>query len=136
MHAFNLAWGALDLVAYFVTGVGTLIVLIPLGLLLIRRLNETWLDPDWRVARRKRQQNSIESIIVAKKNPTIVRCGWALLIEAACTMVGAGLGAIVYLPGPMDGWFFFSMMIVGAGGALLGTFVNLVFFVLFARWPE
>jgi hypothetical protein len=52
----------LDLVVYFVIGVGTFIVLIPVGLLLIRCLNETWLDPDWRAARLKRQQNRIESM--------------------------------------------------------------------------
>ena len=44
MIGFNIGWGNLDLVVYFVIGVGTLIVLIPAGLLLIRCLNETWLD--------------------------------------------------------------------------------------------
>lgn len=136
MIGWNIDWGDLDLVAYFVIGVGTLIVLIPVGLLLIRRLNESWLDPDWRAARRKRQQQSIESIIVAKKDPFLATCGWTLLIEAAFTMAGVGLGAIVYLPGPLDGWFFFSMMVFGASGALLGLFVNLVFVVLFARRSE
>lgn len=129
-------FGDLELVSYFVIGAGTLIVLIPVGLLLIRRLNETWLDPDWRAARSMRQQNRIESIILAKREPMGATCGWALLIEAVCTMAAAALGAIVYLPGPLDGWFFFSMIVFGAGGAILGLIVNLVFVVLFARWRE
>jgi hypothetical protein len=136
MIGFNIGWGNLDLVVYFVIGVGTLIVLIPAGLLLIRCLNETWLDPDWRAACRERQQNSIESIIMAKRDPSVATCGWVLRIEAARTMAGTVLGAIVYLPGPLDGWFFFSMMVFGAGGALLGLFVNAVFVVLFVRWPK
>lgn len=128
--------GNLDLLSYFVIGFGTLVVLIPVGLQLIRCLNETCLDPDWRAARRTRQQNGIESIIVAKRDPIVATCGWVLLIEAFCTMAGTVLGAIVYLPGPLDGWFFFSMMVFGAGGASLGLLVNLVFVALFTRWPE
>src|SRR5579871_5898388 len=133
---YNFNFGNLDLVAYFVIGFGTLIVLIPVGLLLIRRLNETWLDPDWYLTRRKHQQNRLDSILVAKRNPNVATCGWVLLIEAGCTMVGTGLGAIVYLPGPLDGWLFFSMMVFGAGGALLGLFLNAVFVMLFVRWPK
>lgn len=49
--------GDLQMVAYLVIVVGTLAVAIPVGLLLIRRLNETWLDADWRAARGERGQN-------------------------------------------------------------------------------
>ncbi len=132
MYGCNFALGALDLLAYLVIGVCTLIVTIPLGLLIVRRLNETWLDADWQAARREQQRNSIESIIVAKSDPIVSSCGWALLIQAVFTMAGAGLGAMVYLPGPLDGWFFFSMMLFGAGGAFLGSFVNTV--VIIGRW--
>jgi hypothetical protein len=120
--------GDLQLLSYLVIVVGILAVVVPVGLLVIRRLNETWFDADWRAARRARQQNNIESIIVAKRDPMLASCGWALLIETAFTMAGAGIGAIVYLPGPLDGWFFFSMIVFGSGGAILGLFVNLVVF--------
>lgn len=126
--------GDLQLLAYLVTGVGTLVVAVPVGLLVIRRLNETWLDPEWRKARRQRQRNSIESIIVAKSDPIVSSCLWVLLIEIGFIVAGAGLGAAVYLPGPLDGWLVFSMMLFGAGGALLGLFVNCI--VLLVRGSE
>ncbi len=127
-----MSYGALDLLAYLVIGVGFLAVAVPAGLLVIRRLNETWLDAEWQAARQELQRNSVESIIAAKSDPMASSCGGALLIQTIFTMAGAGLGAIVYLPGPLDGWFFFSMMAYGAAGAFLGLFVNTV--VIIGRW--
>jgi DMSO/TMAO reductase YedYZ heme-binding membrane subunit len=34
--------------AYFIMGLAALLVLAPLALTVVRLLNETWLDPDWR----------------------------------------------------------------------------------------
>jgi hypothetical protein len=134
MWGGNINLGALDLLVYLLVGVITLAIAAPIALMLIRRLNETWLDANWRTARRERQQNSVESIIVAKRDPVVASCGRALLIEAVFTMAGAGFGAIVYLPRPLDGWFFFSMIVFGAGGALLGLVANTV--ILLIRRPE
>ena len=126
--------GALELLPYLVIGVGSLFIVIPIGLLAIRRLNETWFDADWRAARRARPLGSVESIILTKSDPLVSSCLWALLIESGFTMTGAGLGAFVYLPGPLDGWLFLSMMVYGVGGAFSGLFVNCV--VLIARGSE
>jgi len=134
MLGYNIFWQESDLVVYLMLGVGFLVVAVPVGLLVIRRLNETWLDPEWRAARRERRRNSIESIIVAKRDPIVSSFVRGLLIEAAFMMAGAGLGAVIYLPGPLDGWFVFSMLLFGAGGSILGLFINLA--MLLAPWPK
>lgn len=125
--------GDLELLAYLVVGVSALAIVAPLTLIVIRRLNETWLDADWRAARRERRQNSIDSIIVAKSDPILSPIFWSVMLEAAFTLVGAALGAFVYRPGALDGWFYLSMMLFGAGGALLGLFVNLVLALVWVR---
>ena len=122
--------GDFELLGYLLVGVIALALVVPIALMVLRRLNETWLDADWRAARRQRQQDRIESIIVAKSDPILSSIFWGVLIEAAFTLFGAAIGAFVYLPGPLDGWFIFSMMLFGGGGAFLGLFANTVMLLI------
>jgi hypothetical protein len=51
---------------------------------------------------------------------------WGLGTEAGIVAAGALVGMVVYLPGPIDGWFYFSLMFFGFWAGVLGAPIGLV----------
>jgi hypothetical protein len=55
---------------------------------------------------------------------------WGVLTEVVITLAGIAVGAFVYLPGPIDGWFYFSTMLFG----MLAVFLGIPFSIGMAAW--
>ncbi len=66
------------------------------------------------------------------KNCLLALC-WSFLSLLALTAIGAAIGAYVYLPGPLDGWFYFHLILFGSGGLLIGVPVSIVVLALLLR---
>lgn len=69
----------------------------------------------------------------ARWESCILALCWGLVIELVLAIIGAAIGGFVYLPGPLDGWFYFYMMIFGTGGLLLGIPISLAVLIYFFR---
>jgi hypothetical protein len=44
-----------------------------------------------------------------------------LLVEVLLAIIGGGVGVAIYLPGPIDGWFYFSIFVFAAVFVCLGS---------------
>jgi hypothetical protein len=53
--------------------------------------------------------------------------GVLALVELGLLVVGGIVGVIVYLPGPIDGWFYFSILFFSGLAAALGFPVAIIF---------
>jgi hypothetical protein len=68
-----------------------------------------------------------------KATPVVSALCGALLTETVMIDIGGIIGAMVYLPGPIDGWFYFSMIFFGGAAAILGAPVSVVVALLTYR---